>query len=217
MNSVMELNERMLVRFLKKYLVVIILFGILCGVGSAFIGYKIQGMKYTSSGSLVQNDNNYSLVASYEQFVQSKRFKQSINSKIDKSKWKNKNFKNDYEIVLTPNGSNSPFFSMDATSQNRKYSQYLENLALKVFITNVGKYLAGANVSIMENASKAKSAQSYLSLLKVGVVGLVAGIVLMSILMVMNMLWWGKVTDKEYIDDIYQLPLLGTMKVSDTK
>jgi len=128
-----------------------------------------------------------------------------------------KNFKNDYEIVLTPNGSNSPFFSMDATSQNRKYSQYLENLALKVFITNVGKYLAGANVSIMENASKAKSAQSYLSLLKVGVVGLVAGIVLMSILMVMNMLWWGKVTDKEYIDDIYQLPLLGTMKVSDTK
>lgn len=74
MNSLYEINGQAITRFLKHYFLVIFLTGVALGLVGVFASLKIQGVKYSATSSLVQNDNNYTLVQSYTQYVQSDKF-----------------------------------------------------------------------------------------------------------------------------------------------
>lgn len=210
MKVMYEFNIHILTRFLRRYLLWIVLFSILCGMGTALVKLRTMTVQYSSTGSLVQNGNNSNIVSAYQQFVESRHFKEIMNSKIDKGAWKNSKYKDKYDITLTSNGTNSPFFTMKATSKNREYSEYLATTSMNLFIVNIGKYLSGANVSIIAGASKAYVINFRSSLIKSGVIGGGIVAVILTLCCLYAMLCVGKIGDDKYINDMYQIKMIGT-------
>lgn len=217
MNLPIEVNQKLVIRFLKKYLFLILLFGLLCGVGSAFVTFELQTTKYESTGTLVQNDNNYSLVQSYKQFSESSRFKKIIDNQIDKSSWKHKDYKYDYKINFVSSGTTSPFFQLTAVSENPKYAKYLATTVSQLFITDIGKYLSVSNVSIVSTATRPTLSESNMSSTKVASSGFIIGVLLAGIVSFIGLIRSGKITDTSYVEDIYGLKLLGTLGVAKRK
>jgi len=215
MKLAIELNGKIILRFFKKYLVMILLVGVIVGLCSAIISLRSQGVEYSSSGNLVQNDNNYNIISSYQQFVESSRFTKIVNEKVENSEWKNKSYKNDYKVSLTPDSSTSPFFNMTVVSSNAEFSKYLTNEAMHLFVANVGKYLSSANTAIMSNANTAKAVDFKSSLGKTVFVWFVIGALLAAIFALLHLIWIGKVKDDRYIDDIYDLNHLATINLHD--
>jgi len=215
MKLAIELNGKIILRFFKKYLVMILLVGVIVGLCSAIISLRSQGVEYSSSGNLVQNDNNYNIISSYQQFVESSRFTKIVNEKVENSEWKNKSYKNDYKVSLTPDSSTSPFFNMTVVSSNAEFSKYLTNEAMHLFVANVGKYLSSANTAIMSNANTAKAVDFKSSLGKTTFIWFVIGALLAAIFALLHLIWIGKVKDDRYIDDIYDLNHLATINLHD--
>jgi len=215
MKLAIELNGKIILRFFKKYLVMILLVGVIVGLCSAIISLRSQGVEYSSSGNLVQNDNNYNIISSYQQFVESSRFTKIVNEKVENSEWKNKSYKNDYKVSLTPDSSTSPFFNMTVVSSNAEFSKYLTNEAMHLFVANVGKYLSSANTAIMSNANTAKAVDFKSSLGKTVFVWFVIGVLLAAIFALLHLIWIGKVKDDRYIDDVYDLNHLATINLHD--
>jgi len=207
-----NLKRSSIARFVRQYIMVILLFAVLCGIGTAFGVFKVQETKYTASGFLVQNDNNYSLIVAYQQFAESSKFKSIINKQVDTSEWKNKNYKRKYQLSLSSDNSTTPFFNITATSENAKYAKYLASLSSKLFITNVGNYISNSNVSVVSVSSTANAVTSKTKIFKLGFVGFLIGALLASVIAFFNMLWVGKLRDEDYVHDIYNLRLLGTIQ-----
>lgn len=86
------------------------LVGLIFGIASALYVVKTEPVQYESTAQLVQNDNNYDLISSYQQFIKSNKFMRLLDDKIAGSKWKGKNIK--YTLNVSQNGSNSPFFRL---------------------------------------------------------------------------------------------------------
>jgi len=215
MKLAIELNGKFMIRFLKKYLVMILLIGVIGGFCSVIVSLKSQGVEYSSEGHLVQNDNNYNIISSYQQFVESSRFAKIVSGKVDSGVWKDKSYKRDYKVTLSPEGSTSPFFTITVVSSNPEFSKYLANEAMHLFVTNIGKYLSGANTAIMSNADTAKTIDFKASLGKTASAGVIAGVVLAAIVAILHLIWIGKVKDDKYIHDVYELNHLATINLQD--
>ncbi|MFC6201179.1 hypothetical protein ACFP1L_04595 [Lactiplantibacillus nangangensis] len=213
MKLAIGLNRKLVVRFLKKYMIIVILIGVIGGLGSVFSSLKSQGVQYVSAGHLVQNDNNYNLVTSYKQFVESSRFKTIINEKVNESAWKSTSYRDNYKVTLSPEGSTSPFFTITVVSDNPKYSKYLANEAMRLFITNIGKYLSGANTSIMSQASTSKTIDFRSSMGKTASIGVVAGLIFAVVITGIHLVWIGKIKDDKYISDMYEVKHLATISL----
>ncbi|MBS0939923.1 MULTISPECIES: hypothetical protein [Lactiplantibacillus] len=212
MHSIYEIQKEFIVRFVKHYLVSIILFGVLCGVLGVFASLEIRGIQYKSTSTLIQNDNNYTVVKSYSQLTSSKNFTSLIKAQIDKSKWKNKSYRNDYKLSLSPAGTTSPFFTISVISKNSEYSEFLASLAAKTFTSEVDKYFSNASVSIVTDSTNARLNGGISSFVKIGSIGLVAGLLIGFLYAIYHLLYVGKVRDRDYIHDVYQLRLLGSLK-----
>ncbi|WHQ53569.1 hypothetical protein M1857_10935 [Lactiplantibacillus plantarum] len=116
MTDSLSWKRQIFVSVVKRYIVVITLLSILFGGLVSFGYYKVSGTKYNAESQLVQNDNNYNLIGSYNQFLSSSRFKSNLKSKINTSTWKNYSKKDNYDIALET-GTNSPFFDIKVTSR----------------------------------------------------------------------------------------------------
>lgn len=214
MSSVVELNGGIIKRFCKKYLLIVVIFGILCGLVTSLAMFKLKGTEYQSTGTLIQNDNNYNLVQSYQQFIKSNKFTRLVDEQIDQSQWKNKSYKDDYSVALTAGGTTSPFFSVTVTTKDAAYAKFLTTTSMHLFIANIGKYLSGANVSIFANATNAHAASVKTKLVKAGLIAMIVGMLLATLIAVHRLIWVGKVPDASYLNDVYELKMLGTLDVS---
>ncbi|MCT3284088.1 hypothetical protein C6Y11_10685 [Lactiplantibacillus pentosus] len=210
MNSLYEVNGQAITRFLKHYFLVIFLSGLLLGLIGVFASLKIQGIKYSATSSLVQNDNNYTLVQSYTQYVQSDKFNKYMKDEIKNSKWNSKNYRDDYSISFATSGSTSPFFTLTAVSENEKYSEFLISAATGVFVKHIGQYFSGANVSVVNVKKNATTYKLKSRLFKVGIIGFIIGALVVFLIALRKMLFSGVIKDETFISDVYGVKLLGS-------
>lgn len=210
-----DLNKKMMLRFLRKYLILVLLFGLLTGGVTAAAIAKFHQTEYSSSGVLSQNDNNYAIISSYQQFVTSRKFTTVLDKTVDNGKWKHLAQKRDYQISISTSGdTNTPFFYINVVHTNKAYAQYLATVAVKLFMTNIVKYLSGANISIISPVTQAKRIGSSNILIKYAFVGAGAGMIVALLYALFDMFLFGKVPDKDYIEDIYQIKMLGSLNRS---
>lgn len=213
MNFVLKLNHNMLMRLLKKYMLLSVLIGlIICGI-SVFCVLRFQGNVYSSTGEMVQNDSNYTLIKSYQQFTQSKNFTNLLSDEISNSKWKNSEAIKSYAVTLNTS-SESPFFTINGSSDNKEFSKYVTNTSMRVLINNLGKYLSGANVAIVTNATTAKANGLSKKIIKMGALGFLLGFFVSYLLFILKEIFTGKIRDENYIRDIFNINNLGTIDVS---
>lgn len=215
-----DINKKMIVRLLKKYLVWTVLIGVLAGGIGAYLRLGFGGVSttYKSSGELVQNDNNYSLITSYQQFVKSKRFTQMIDKQVSKGNWKEKTDNTAYTVNIdTDSTSNSPFFTINVVSNNKQYSSYLTNIAMKLLMANIGKYLSGTNISIVSNASVGTANTSITEILKNVWHGIVLGAAVSSLWFILRELFIGRIKDEGYLCDVCGINNLGTIEALASK
>ncbi|AXH03884.1 hypothetical protein FBR4_1386 [Lactiplantibacillus plantarum] len=215
MQYTIDLNKKMMLRFLRKYLILVLLFGLLTGGVTAAAIAKFHQTEYSSSGVLSQNDNNYAIISSYQQFVTSSKFTTVLDKTVDNGKWKHLAQKRDYQISISTSGdTNTPFFYINVVHTNKAYAQYLATVAVKLFMTNIVKYLSGANISIISPVTQAKRIGSSNILIKYAFVGAGAGMIVALLYALFDMFLFGKVPDKDYIEDIYQIKMLGSLNRS---
>ncbi|KZU84975.1 hypothetical protein [Lactiplantibacillus plantarum] len=215
MQYIIDLNKKMMLRFLRKYLILVLLFGLLTGGVTAAAIAKFHQTEYSSSGVLSQNDNNYAIISSYQQFVTSSKFTTVLDKTVDNGKWKHLAQKRDYQISISTSGdTNTPFFYINVVHTNKAYAQYLATVAVKLFMTNIVKYLSGANISIISPVTQAKRIGSSNILIKYAFVGAGAGMIVALLYALFDMFLFGKVPDKDYIEDIYQIKMLGSLNRS---
>lgn len=211
-----SLNANFGSRIFKKYLVIILVFTALLGVLSVYGGIKLNGESYVSSGELVQNDNNYNLISSYKEFVKSRRFSNLIDKKVAKSTWNQTSHKRKYSIAIdTSDSSSSPFFNLKVSSENKYFSKYVANLAMKILIMNMGKYLSGANISIVSEAAVGKVNISQKTMIDNAWHGAVVGFILSSLIFISSELFVGKIKDRGYMHDAFSITKLGTIENPD--
>lgn len=215
MQYTIDLNKKMMLRFLRKYLILVLLFGLLTGGVTAAAIAKFHQTEYSSSGVLSQNDNNYAIISSYQQFVTSSKFTTVLDKTVDNGKWKHLAQKRDYQISISTSGdTNTPFFYINVVHTNKAYAQYLATVAVKLFMTNIVKYLSGANISIISPVTQAKRIGSSNILIKYAFVGAGAGMIVALLYALFDMFLFGKVPDKDYMEDIYQIKMLGSLNRS---
>lgn len=205
-----KLSEGLIRRLLKKYMIIAILIGILVGGVASLVSYKLEDT-YTSTGQMVQNDSNYSLIDSYKQFIISSKFNTLMSKQINNSKWK-KN-KQSYNLNITTTSS-SPFFSVSASSNDGEYAQYITDLAMKVLIVNVGKYLSGANISMVSSASIARKTDLRTHIIKVAVVAFIISTIVSFMALSIKEVFFGKIRDEAFVSDVFQLNNLGSIDIS---
>lgn len=210
MNSIVGWNAKIGYRFFKKYTLIVVLVGLIFGIASALYVVKTEPVQYESTAQLVQNDNNYDLISSYQQFIKSNKFMRLLDDKIAGSKWKGKNIK--YTLNVSQNGSNSPFFSVNVKSTNGSFSNFVATQSVQLFVGNVSKYLSSANVSVLSIPSSSHEDNFKSRTAKSGVLGFIFGAFLAVVLSFLNMTIWGKVPDEKYINDMYDLKFLGVYR-----
>lgn len=203
-------KEKMILNVLKKYLAAILFFSVLLAV-LGVLGYaKVEHSTYSASGQLVQNDNNYGLVSSYSQFVNSSKFKRELEKKINNSsKWKSYENRNKYTLSFSAD-NDSPFFTIEIMSGNPNYSRFLLDSSVQVFTNNIGKYLSGTNISVISRSSKATVTDQKKSLVKIGILVWLVTFVLLSVITIVNKLLIGKMKDEEFVAEYLQIKHLGT-------
>ncbi|MCG5036229.1 hypothetical protein MAA39_06795 [Lactiplantibacillus plantarum] len=82
MKFVFRFNSGMAHRLVKKYLLITILIAVLFGGLSGAATMTLKKNVYTSTGQMVQNDNNYTLIQSYKQFAASSSFTTILDKKL---------------------------------------------------------------------------------------------------------------------------------------
>ena len=214
MNSLYEINGQAITRFFKHYFLVIFLTGVALGLVGIFASLKIQGVKYSATSSLVQNDNNYTLVQSYTQYVQSDKFNKYMKKEIKSSKWRNKDYRNDYSITLATSGSTSPFFTLTAVSKNERYSEFLISTATGVFVKHIGQYFSSANVSVVNVKKTAGTYKLKSRLFKVGIIGFIIGAAIAFLVALRKMMFVGVIQDEMFISDVYGVKLLSSFDLN---
>ncbi|AYJ41419.1 hypothetical protein [Lactiplantibacillus pentosus] len=207
MNNIVGWNAKIGYRFLKKYTLIIVLVGLVLGVASALYVVKTKPVQYESTSQLVQNDNNYDLISSYQQFIKSNKFTNLLEEKIADSKWKSA--KNTYSLTVSQNGSNSPFFSIAVKSTDGAFSNFVATQSVQLFVGNVSKYLSSANVSVLSVPSSYHEDDFKTRTIKTGFLGFIVGAFLAAVVSFLSMTVFGKIPDEKYINDMYNLKLLG--------
>ncbi|MCG0634685.1 hypothetical protein ACSKF1_04870 [Lactiplantibacillus plantarum] len=214
-----ELNSRFVFKLLKRHLFLVALVGFLFAGILATLEIKMQNQNYKSSGELVQNDNNYALISSYQQFVESKSFLNLLDRRIDKGQWKKQNTKGSYSVELVNNNSgnntNTPFFTINVLSKNKRYSKYVAHEAMMLLINNIGKYISGANISIVSNASNARRVNIFSAIKKKVVLAFLSGAGLTFIFIVVHYYCVGKIVDNKFVENVFGINNLGEMRLSD--
>lgn len=213
MENSLSWKESIVVNVLKKYLFSLVLVSLIIGGLSVFASSFLKSTQYVATGQLVQNDNNYNLISSYSQFVNSSKFTNEMEKQINKSEWKNKKYANKY-VVSVSNSSNSPFFSISVTSSSPEYAKFVTNLALKTLVGNVGKYLSGANITIVSHAKTVSQVSVKSSIAKIAVVGFVVTFILMFIIVLIIKTSVGKVKQEKMVEEIFGVKSLGTLNVT---
>lgn len=203
-----QLSSKALKRFLKKYFVLILLASVLCGMGGVFVSLKLTTTSYSASGNLVQNDSNYNMMSSYEQYLESKSFQTIVAKKLDSSKLKSGG---KYNITLVSGGTTSPFFSIKVTSSSPTYSEYVTTVAVSTFVSHIGQVLSGSNVSVVSDSSTAHVNRDNKRLLKIGILTSMGVFIVLTFILVLRMFFTGKIPDDEFIEDVYQIKHLGTL------
>ncbi|MCG0691298.1 hypothetical protein [Lactiplantibacillus plantarum] len=211
MDYTIKITRKMVKRFLKRYTVWIILSGLVGGGIGLFVGNRTQNVTYTSSSTFVQSDNNYAIISSYQKFVLTGKFKSLMKAKIDKSFWQGNAKRYNYSIGVVPREENSPFFSMTVQATNKKYTKYLTGVATKVFEKNIRKYLSNANTSLVTSPGRGVRVNNSGQIMKLGLVGFIIGVIITFIVACFSFIRFGHVTDDQYLADVYQIKLLGTL------
>jgi len=213
-----EISGHLVVYMIKKFVFRTILISILIGVGTAYIGVLTNENTYSSSGELVQNDNNYSLIASYQQFVSSKRFNNLLNNEVQKSRWKDYSHNKNYSVEIESSGSAStPFFTLSATSSNAKYAEFLTEKSITIFVSSIGKYLSGANITVVSDASQASKKSLKPRILKWFMYGFIVTLIVSSSICIIGFLFIGKVKEDTFIENVFNEKNLGTIEISEVK
>lgn len=208
MGFTIDISKKMVIRMIKKYCIILILLGLLVGGLSTLLTIKVSTGVYESSGELVQNDNNTNIISSYEQFINSVKFKRLLKEKVMDSSWKNKS--QNYQILISTQAS-SPFFSLHAKSSNQQFSTFLANASMKILITNIGKYLSGTNISIVTSAKAEKNNEQYTKSIKNGIYAFIASIIIGFIWVYYSERKIGKIKDDDFISDVFSLKKLGKL------
>ncbi|MBO9166193.1 hypothetical protein ACA593_14470 [Lactiplantibacillus pentosus] len=216
MKFVFRFNSGMVHRLIKKYLLITVLIAILFGGLSGAATLTLKKNVYTSTGQMVQNDNNYTLIQSYKQFAASSSFTSILDKKIAASEWKKSSASHNYTIAIG-NNSDSPFFSVSVASPNKHFSKYLANVAMQTLVSNLSQYLSGANVSIVSEASTGYINGYKKTLIKYVLVAAVLAFVLSWFVFIIKELFTGKVKDEDFMQDVFEISQLGTITLSEKK
>lgn len=216
MEQSIDLKEKIILQFFKKFGAVLILVSILVGLASSVAYLELKTPVYQSSGQLVQNDNNNNLLNSYKQFISSSKFETLMKKKIQASSWQKYKENSNYTTELSFD-SNSPFFTLKVSSSNAKYSIFLANTAMEVLMSNIGRYLSGANISIV---SVAKESGRAVSKSHVGMIGMIVAMlvfILLSLFMFAKEMLVGKIKNSYFIEEYYGIKNMGTISISKNK
>ncbi|WP_338210108.1 hypothetical protein [Lactiplantibacillus paraxiangfangensis] len=211
-----EVSGQLLVHLAKKYILRVILLSVLIGIGMSYVSVTLKDNTYSSSGELVQSDSNYGLISSYQQFVLSKRFKNSLNNEVKKSTWKNYSHNTDYSVQITSgNNGSTPFFTLNAISEDKQFSKFLTNKSIEILVSSIGKYLSGSNITVVSNATDAKQQSVKSRVIKWFIYGFVGSFILSTIICVFRFLFVGKTTEDDFISIVLNAKKLGTIKISE--
>lgn len=213
MNDVV--NTKLLMRLVKKYVWIAALWSLLISAAGAFGEVYMSQNAYTSSSELVQSDNNYDLLPSYQQFVQSKQFTRLLNKKLKanhKTMYQSYDYSLDLETSLT-NTSSSPFFSLNVSSRNSNYAQVVNNSALEVLIANVGRYVSGSNIVVVSKASSAKLVGFKTRILKHSLILFVVSFVVLMVAILCKYFFYGTVKQTYFADEVLNLRELGVLRL----
>lgn len=216
MKFVFRFNSGMAHRLVKKYLLITILIAVLFGGLSGAATMTLKKNVYTSTGQMVQNDNNYTLIQSYKQFAASSSFTTILDKKIAASRWQESNASKNYTIAIG-NNSDSPFFLVSVASPNKYFSEFLTNTAMQTLVSNLSQYLSGANVSIVSEASTGYISGYRKILIKYTIVAAILGFVLSWLIFIARELFIGKIKDEDFVEDVFEINKLGTITLSEKK
>jgi len=209
-----EVNGSLIVNLVKKILLKVILVSVCIGVGFAYLKLQMNEKEYISSGELVQNDNNYNLIDPYKQFVGSNRFTNLLNDEVQDSIWKKLKSKGQYTVSIESSGEKTtPFFSLSVSSENGRYSKFLTSRAIKIFNANIGKYLSGANITIVSKASSARSANNGSLVVKWFSYGFLTAFIVFGVLFSLKYFFFGKIKETNFINEVFGLNNLGNIEV----
>ncbi|MCG0749328.1 hypothetical protein IMAU60057_03040 [Lactiplantibacillus plantarum] len=125
----------------------------------------------------------------------------------EQKKWKNTNYS-----IQVESGDNSVFFTIVATSSDAKFSQFLANETLNIFIKNAGKYISGVNVSVLSKASTVNRPDRVNYVKVAGLIFLVS-FLLLSVGSIWRFIHIGRVEDIKFVEKAYQIPYLGELEI----
>lgn len=209
----LHLNQQMVKRLLQKYAVIAVTISLIVGAAGGYFLYRSQGVSYSATGEMVQNDNNYGMISTYKQFIDSAKFKKILNSKIKSGQWKSYRDAKNYQLSITTEDS-SPFFVVHATTSNNAYTKYLTMLAMQTFITSIGRYLARTNISIVSNSPTPIQNNMYGKYVKKGVLIFLLSLIIILMFDYRREYFNGKVNDEDFLNDVFQISKLGNVDMA---
>ncbi|PRO81218.1 hypothetical protein C6Y09_06850 [Lactiplantibacillus pentosus] len=209
-------REVSFLKILKRYFIPVFIVSVIFGLVGMFGYTKLKVTEYSSSSELVQNDNNYNLITSYKQFVESDKYRSMINAQIDQSSWKNYTHKNDYTAEID-NKTSSPFFSINISSENSNYAKFVSATAAQIFVNNIGKFLSGANISLVQRAKTATVVSKKNDMIIAGM-GIFILVFIISFLIIVLYSWYiGNVQSEDYLEKIIGLNKIAATNLSREK
>lgn len=198
--------QNIMYHFMKKYGFTVVLVSLVFGIGGAITYKEFSTPQYIATGQMSQNDNNYNIISSYNQFISTDRFKASIKSKITKPEWKSIK----YSISMT-NNANSPFFNVSARSSNAEFSKFLADETMKLLMSEIGSYLSGTNMSQLSKPKVVQENISTSKMMKIGMVIFFGILVLLSGLIILCTRFLGQIRNEKYLQDTLGIVDLGTL------
>lgn len=198
--------QNIMYHFMKKYGFTVILVSLVFGIGGAITYKEFSTPQYIATGQMSQNDNNYNIISSYNQFISTDRFKASIKSKITKPEWK----RIKYSISMT-NNANSPFFNVSVRSSNAEFSKFLADETMKLLMSEIGSYLSGTNMSQLSKPKVVQENISTSKMMKIGMVIFFGILVLLSGLIILFTRFLGPIRNEKYLQDTLGIVNLGTL------
>lgn len=210
-------REVSFLKILKRYFIPVFIVSVIFGLVGMFGYTKLKVTEYSSSSELVQNDNNYNLITSYKQFVESDKYRSMINAQIDQSSWKNYTHKNDYTAEID-NKTSSPFFSINISSENSNYAKFVSATAAQIFVNNIGKFLSGGtNISLVQRAKTATVVSKKNDMIIAGM-GIFILVFIISFLIIVLYSWYiGNVQSEDYLEKIIGLNKIAATNLSREK
>lgn len=129
---------------------------------------------------------------------------------LKNSKWKKSSFSSEYTISMSY-GTNSTFFSVNATSPNAEYSEFLANTAMTNLMSNIGSYLTGTNISVVSPAKTATTVTSKSRSMIIGGLGALVTFIILIAITLYRSVMAGKVKSTKYLTEVLGLNELGNL------